>query len=66
MKATLEFQFPEDRDEFHFCIHAEDHLATLGDIRETLRSIIKHTELPASTHQLLSQAYQDLCQMLEE
>jgi DNA-binding IclR family transcriptional regulator len=42
MKATLEFQLPEEREEHIRAVHAADAWATLDDIDQELRRILKY------------------------
>ena len=42
MKATLEFQLPEERDEHIRAVHAADAWALLDDIDQELRRIVKY------------------------
>jgi hypothetical protein len=42
MKATLEFQLPEERDEHIRAVHAADAWALLDDIDQELRRILKY------------------------
>lgn len=44
MKGILEFNLPEDADEFRIASNARLYLATLLDIFEHLRSLEKHTD----------------------
>jgi hypothetical protein len=42
MKATLEFNLPEERDEHLRAVHASDAWAALHDIDYMLRNHLKH------------------------
>ena len=42
MRATLEFQLPDERDEYIRAVHAADAWATLDDIDQELRRILKY------------------------
>ena len=42
MKATLEFNLPEERDEHIRAVHAADAWALLDDIDQELRRILKY------------------------
>lgn len=42
MKATLEFQLPEERDEHIRAVHAAEAWALLDDIDQELRRIVKY------------------------
>ena len=45
MKATLEFNMPEDQVEFDFAVHGGKMYSALWDISQELRAIWKHEEL---------------------
>lgn len=42
MKATIEFQLPEERDEHIRAVHAAEAWALLDDIDQELRRILKY------------------------
>ena len=42
MRATLEFQLPDEREEHIRAVHAADAWATLDDIDQELRRILKY------------------------
>ena len=42
MKATLEFNLPDERDEHIRAVHAADAWALLDDIDQELRRIVKY------------------------
>jgi len=46
MKATLEFDLPEEREEFDMASHAADYYSALCDIDNHLRSIVKYGDGP--------------------
>ena len=53
MKATLEFNLPEEREEFEMTNKAVDYYSQLHEIDEYLRGILKHGDPEAqSTRQL--------------
>lgn len=43
-KATLEFTLPEDRDAFEDAIKGDHYRRTLEELRNEIRSKIKHTD----------------------
>jgi hypothetical protein len=45
-KATLEFNLPEDGDDFRYAINGEAYREALHNIREDVRKIWKYRELP--------------------
>jgi hypothetical protein len=42
MKATIEFQLPEEHDEHVRAVHAHNAWVALYDIDQHLRSVLKH------------------------
>lgn len=61
MKATLEFNLPEERVEHRHAVNAADMAACLWDVDQELRTFIKHgnpdkpsTELAHELRQLIS------------
>jgi len=44
MKATLEFNLPEDQDEFNFSTRGSNYYIILWDIDQWLRSKMKHDD----------------------
>ena len=42
MKAILEFNLPEDREEYDACIKGNDYMCNLIDIDNFLRNQLKH------------------------
>ena len=42
MKAILEFNLPEDREEYELCFKASDYLCAIQEIVEYLRNTIKY------------------------
>jgi hypothetical protein len=44
MKATLEFQLPEDRHDFLAAIHGSQARAALWEIAQHCRGVLKHGE----------------------
>lgn len=54
MKATLEFQLPEERDQFEAASQADNIRGCLWDIMEELRRRLKYEELPEEAHKALA------------
>ena len=42
MKATLEFNIPEEREEFNAACYAMDLRLALNDVDQKLRALLKH------------------------
>lgn len=57
MKATLEFNLPEDNDQYQATIKAVDYYLALFDMREFLRSVMKYNIRKLSEDQLKTVEY---------
>lgn len=67
MKATLEFQLPEDQTEFSHAVRGSAHAAALGYISETLfRPSWKHGYYGKHAELLNSEAAQPVIAALHE
>ncbi len=56
MKATLEYQLPEDAEEFHIAVKAMAYRMTLIDIMECIRQKVKYSPLNDEQYKI----YEDL------
>jgi len=66
MKAKLEFDLP-DEDAFHYdAIHATEYRMALDEIREMLRSKVKHGHNYENTEQALMEVYAMVCATIQE
>lgn len=65
MKATLEFELPDDDSEHYDAIHGPDYRNALSDIREMLRSKVKHGHDYENTEQALQEIYEFVCSSME-
>jgi hypothetical protein len=59
MKATIEFQLPEDRHEHLRAIHAGEAWSALYDIDSMLRSLLKYGDDRYKTPQELAHAIRE-------
>ena len=57
MKATLEFELPEDGEEHRMAVHAADFYLALIDVAEYLRGQEKHADPPADIHEIRQEFY---------
>lgn len=53
MNVTLEFALPENRQELELCLAADDLAIALHEVRQHLRSQLKHAELTEETRAAL-------------
>ena len=66
MKATIEFELPEDQEQYNFANKGFDYFCVLCEIDEYLRQKIKYSELEPNEYALLEDAREQLRQMLFE
>lgn len=66
MKAILEFNLPEDGDDFRHAVNGEQYFIALHNIREDVRQIWKHRELPEKEHILVDEIYEMINQRINE
>lgn len=66
MKSTLEFNLPEDGDDFRYAINGEAYREALHNIREDVRQIWKYRELPEDQFNLVDEIYQMINQRINE
>jgi aspartate aminotransferase-like enzyme len=59
MKATIEFQLPEDRHEHLRAIYATEAWSVLYDIDNTLRNVLKHGDYRYKTVEDLATAIRE-------
>lgn len=66
MKAVLEFNLPEDGDDFRYAINGEAYREALYNIKEDVRQIWKYNSLPQEQFDLVDRIYQMICQRIKE
>lgn len=66
MKAVLEFNLPEDGDDFRYAINGEAYREALNNIREDVRQIWKYRKLPEDQFNLVDEIYQMINQRINE
>ena len=66
MKAVLEFNLPEDGDDFRYAINGEAYREALYNIKEDVRQIWKYNQLPEDQFNLVDRIYQMICQRINE
>lgn len=66
MKAILEFNLPEDNDEFEMASHASSYRSVIFDIDAYLRSRLKYEEHSEEVHQTLQAVRDKLYEILSE
>jgi hypothetical protein len=66
MKAILEFNFPQDQEEFDMAVKSRDMAYALKDIRNYLRNRVKYEEMPAEKWETCDEIYQEFFRLLEQ
>ncbi len=66
MKATIEFNLPEDQENYKHHNKAFDYFCVIVEFDELLRQKIKYSELQESEYTLLEDTREELRQMLFE
>jgi hypothetical protein len=66
MKAVLEFNLPDDAEDFHYAVNGEAYHEALNNIRENVRQIWKYRELPEEQWNLVDEIYQMINQRINE
>ena len=54
MKATIEFNLPEEKPEWEACVNSFDYQCCLSDIDNYCRNMIKHGGVSEATEAALS------------
>jgi hypothetical protein len=66
MKAILEFNLPEDGDEFRYAVNGQESCIALHNIREDVRQIWKYRVLQNDQFDLVDEIYQMINQRINE
>ena len=66
MKATIEFELPEDQEQYNFANKGFDYFCVLFEFDEFLRQKIKYSELEEKEYAILEDTREQLRQMLFE
>jgi hypothetical protein len=65
-KAILEFNLPEDDDDFRYAVNGEAYREALHNIREDVRQIWKYRKLHEDQFNLVDEIYQMINQRINE
>ena len=66
MKAILEFNLPEESDDFRYAINGEEYFLALNSIREDVRQMWKYQELSENEYKIVDEIYQMINQRINE
>ena len=66
MKAVLEFDLPEDNQDFKAAINGSNYRSAIWDYDQWLRSEMKYGDLPDATYKAYEECRKKLREILEE
>ena len=66
MKATLEFNLPEDQAEHYCAIKGADMLNVLWELKSELRSMLKYGDLPEQQYEIVEKIQDFLISSLND
>jgi hypothetical protein len=66
MKATLEFNLPEDQAEHYCAIKGADMLNVLWELKAELRAMLKYGELPDTQYEIVEKIQDFLMSSLDD
>jgi len=66
MKAIIEFDLPEENDDFQAAINGHNYKSAIWDFDQLLRSEIKYKELSDDTYQAYKWCRDELRKILEQ
>ena len=66
MKAILEFNLPEDGDDFRYATNGQEYYIALHNIQQDVRQIYKYRELSEDAYEVVEEIYQQINQRLTE
>jgi hypothetical protein len=66
MKATLEFNLPEDQAEHYCAIKGADMLNVLWELKAELRAMLKYGELPDQQYEIVEKIQDFLMSSLDD
>jgi hypothetical protein len=66
MKATLEFNLPEEQAEHYCAIKGADMLNVLWELKAELRSMLKYGELPDKQYEIVEKIQNFLLSSLDD
>ena len=63
MKAVLEFNLPEEHEEFIAAVHATDALFVIHQMSERMRQILKYEEHPENVYDIVEKLRGELFEL---
>ena len=65
MKATLEFNLPEDQNEFEYATKGSEMFVILWELKEEYRKLMKYHNLTETEYKLIEDLNDKLCEDLQ-
>lgn len=65
MKAILEFNLPEDEEEFSNAVKGADYKSAIHNIKDYIRTIWKYQELTEDQYKIVDEIYKHINQFVE-
>jgi len=65
MKATLEFNLPEDQNEFEYATKGSEMFVILWELKEEYRKLMKYHNLTETEYKLINDLNDKLCEDLQ-
>ena len=65
-KAILEFNLPEDGDDFRHAVNGHEYHIALNNIREDVRQIWKYRALSEKEYEIVDEIYQMINERINE
>lgn len=62
MKAIIEFNFPEDEEDYKIFSNALEYYSALHEIKEKVRAIHKYRELSEEEYKIVDEIYRVICE----
>ena len=65
MKVVMEFNIPEDNNDYILCNNARKYFSCLWDIDQKMRTYLKHGHKYASVEDLMEEIRSDICSYVD-
>lgn len=66
MKAMLEFNLPEEEEEFALAVDGAKYSAIVDEIKNMVRSIWKYEELDNKTYEVVDRIYESIFDIISD
>lgn len=66
MKAKLEFNLPDEKNEYLLAVHSQELFSFIWQFRQTLRNKLKHFDLPEDQLKIVEELNDIYCNHLND